>query len=48
MVKEREDELNKKTLTSLSEMRIKFPGKSDTEAELLLDQVIIVEITFTK
>ena len=46
MVKEREEELTKKTLVSLNEMRIKFPGKSDIEAEYLLDQVsrqIIVE-----
>ena len=39
LVKEREEELTKKTLTSLNEMRIKFPGKTDTEAELLLDKV---------
>ncbi|XP_070195525.1 tubulin polyglutamylase TTLL7-like isoform X3 [Littorina saxatilis] len=39
LVKEREEELTKKTLTSLNEMRIKFPGKTDSEAELLLDKV---------
>ncbi|KAK3777662.1 hypothetical protein RRG08_021773 [Elysia crispata] len=39
MVKEREEELTKKTLISLNEMRIKFPGKSDIEAEYLLDQL---------
>lgn len=39
MVKEREEELTKKTLVSLNEMRIKFPGKSDIEAEYLLDQL---------
>ncbi|XP_076440096.1 tubulin polyglutamylase TTLL7-like isoform X3 [Babylonia areolata] len=39
MVKEREEELTKKTLSSLNEMRIKFPGKTDTEAELLLDRL---------
>ena len=39
VVKEREEELTKKTLESLNEMRIKFPGKTDTEAELLLDKV---------
>lgn len=39
MVKEREDELTRKTLSSLNEMRIKFPGKTDQEAELLLDLV---------
>lgn len=39
LVKEREEELTKKTLESLNEMRIKFPGKTDSEAELLLDKV---------
>ncbi|KAL8590371.1 hypothetical protein ACOMHN_011585 [Nucella lapillus] len=39
MVKEREEELTKKTLSALNEMRIKFPGKTDTEAELLLDNL---------
>ncbi|XP_048759052.1 tubulin polyglutamylase TTLL7-like [Ostrea edulis] len=37
VVKEREDELTKKTLLALSDMRIKFPGKTDQEAELILD-----------
>ncbi|XP_005098301.1 tubulin polyglutamylase TTLL7 [Aplysia californica] len=40
MVKEREEELTTKTMTSLNEMRIKFPGKSDSEAELLLDMLV--------
>ncbi|BFZ00035.1 hypothetical protein BsWGS_03074 [Bradybaena similaris] len=37
--KEKENEFTKKTLTSLREMRIKFPGKTDEEAELLLDEI---------
>jgi len=39
VVKEREDELTRKTLNALNEMRIKFPGKSDQEAEFILDRV---------
>lgn len=39
VVKEREEEFSKKTLVSLNEMRIKFPGKSDQEAEFILDKV---------
>ncbi|XP_071117316.1 tubulin polyglutamylase TTLL7-like isoform X2 [Haliotis cracherodii] len=39
MVKEREEELTKKTLSSLNEMRIKFPGKTDLEADTLLDKL---------
>lgn len=39
VVKEREDELTKKTLQALNDMRIKFPGKTDQEAELILDTV---------
>ncbi|KAK7492938.1 hypothetical protein BaRGS_00015885 [Batillaria attramentaria] len=39
MVKEREEELTKKTLSALNDMRIKFPGKTDSEAELLLDRL---------
>ena len=39
VVKEREDELGRRTLTSLNDMRIKFPGKSDEEADLILDKV---------
>ena len=39
VVKEREDELTHKTLMALNDMRIKFPGKSDQEAELILDTV---------
>ncbi|XP_074640829.1 tubulin polyglutamylase TTLL7-like isoform X2 [Tubulanus polymorphus] len=36
---DREDGLLKKTLISLNEMRIKFPGKSDEEAEWILDKL---------
>ncbi|XP_071149049.1 tubulin polyglutamylase TTLL7-like isoform X2 [Mytilus edulis] len=39
VVKEREDELSKKTLIALNDMRIKFPGKSDEEAEMILDKL---------
>ncbi|CAL1536025.1 unnamed protein product [Lymnaea stagnalis] len=39
IAKERENEMIMKTLISLNEMRIKFPGKSDVEAELMLDQL---------
>ncbi|XP_069127593.1 tubulin polyglutamylase TTLL7-like isoform X2 [Argopecten irradians] len=39
VVKEREDELTRKTLVALNEMRIKFPGKSDQEAEFILDKL---------
>ena len=47
VVKEREDELTKKTLQALNDMRIKFPGKTDQEAELILDTVslLLQEIT---
>ena len=37
--KEREDELCKKTLQALNDMKIKFPGKTDDEAEYILDKV---------
>lgn len=39
VVNEQENEMLVKTLDSLNEMRIKFPGKSDMEAEYMLDQV---------
>lgn len=42
VVKEREDELTKKTLQALNDMRIKFPGKTDQEAELILDTVSLL------
>ncbi|KAK0059215.1 tubulin polyglutamylase TTLL7 [Biomphalaria pfeifferi] len=41
LTKEKESELISKTLSALNEMRIKFPGKSDSEAELMLDQLIL-------
>lgn len=47
VVKEREDELTKKTLQALNDMRIKFPGKTDQEAELILDTVSNAHITNT-
>ena len=34
-----EEELTQKTLYALNDMRIKFPGKSDEEAEYILDKV---------
>ena len=39
-MKEREEELTKRTLAALTEMRIKFPGKTDEEAEWILDKVM--------
>ena len=38
-IKDREDEFTKKTLVALNDMRIKFPGKTDEEAELVLDKL---------
>ncbi|XP_041063777.1 tubulin polyglutamylase TTLL7 [Carcharodon carcharias] len=38
--KEQEDELTKEMLVALNEMRIKFPGKSNEEAEVLLDEIL--------
>ena len=35
----RDDELTQKTLAALNDMRIKFPGKTDEEAEYILDKV---------
>ena len=37
--RERDDELTKGTLLALNDMKIKFPGKSDNEAEYILDKV---------
>ena len=37
--REREEELTKATLLALNEMKIKFPGKTDSEAEYILDKV---------
>ncbi|XP_066298387.1 tubulin polyglutamylase TTLL7-like isoform X2 [Branchiostoma lanceolatum] len=36
---EREEELTKRTLSALSDMRIKFPGKTDEEADTVLDAI---------
>ncbi|XP_039591227.1 tubulin polyglutamylase TTLL7 isoform X1 [Polypterus senegalus] len=38
--KEQEAELTRQTLASLNEMRIRFPGKTDEEAELILDDIL--------
>ena len=37
--REREEELSQRTLVALNDMRIKFPGKTDEEAEYILDKV---------
>ena len=44
VVREREDELTRRTLQSLNDMRIKFPGKSDHEADMILDKVLISDL----
>lgn len=38
---EREEELNRRTLEALLDMRIKFPGKTDEEAETILESVSV-------
>jgi tubulin polyglutamylase TTLL7 len=38
-VKDWEEDVTKSTLIALNDMRIKFPGKSDEEADYLLDKV---------
>ncbi|XP_030639886.1 tubulin polyglutamylase TTLL7 [Chanos chanos] len=38
--KEQETELTRHTLAALGEMRIRFPGKSEEEAEALLDEIL--------
>ena len=38
-VREREEELCKRTLQAFEDMRIKFPGKTDEEAESILENV---------
>ena len=38
-VREREEELSRRTLQALLDMRIKFPGKTDEEAEVILESV---------
>jgi hypothetical protein len=37
--REREEELTRRTLVLLNEMRIKFPGKTDDEAEWILNSL---------
>ena len=37
-----DEELIQKTLLALNDMRIKFPGKSDDEAEYILDKVFFL------
>ncbi|XP_052777435.1 tubulin polyglutamylase TTLL7-like isoform X2 [Mya arenaria] len=39
VIREREDELTRRTLYALNDMRIKFPGKSDQEADTILDKL---------
>uniref|UniRef100_A0A8C9VFH2 Tubulin tyrosine ligase-like family, member 7 n=1 Tax=Scleropages formosus TaxID=113540 RepID=A0A8C9VFH2_SCLFO len=38
--KEQEAELTRQTLTALNEMKIRFPGKSEEEAEMVLDEIL--------
>ncbi|KAL9950619.1 hypothetical protein ACROYT_G043142 [Oculina patagonica] len=38
-VREREEELSRRTLQALLDMRIKFPGKTDEEAEIILESI---------
>lgn len=38
-VREREEELCRRTLQALLDMRIKFPGKTDEEAEVILENI---------
>ena len=42
VIREREEELIRRTLQALNDMRIKFPGKSDHEADIILDKVCII------
>lgn len=44
-VREREEELCRRTLQAFSDMRIKFPGKTDEEAEMILENVSITMAT---
>ncbi|KAL4235786.1 Tubulin polyglutamylase ttll7 [Mactra antiquata] len=39
VIREREEELTRRTLQALNDMRIKFPGKSDEEADNILDRL---------
>ncbi|XP_061095410.1 tubulin polyglutamylase TTLL7 isoform X1 [Conger conger] len=38
--KEQEEELTRQTLAALNEMRIRFPGKNEEEAEMVLDDIL--------
>lgn len=40
-MREREEELSRRTLQALLDMRIKFPGKTDEEAEVILESVSV-------
>ena len=42
-----DEETTKKTLIALNDMRIKFPGKTDEEADYLLDKVKNIVISMT-
>lgn len=44
-VREREEELSRRTLQALLDMRIKFPGKTDEEAEVILESVSVGHFT---
>ena len=40
--KDKEEELTRRTLVALNDMRIKFPGKTDDEADYILDKVPVL------
>lgn len=42
--KEQEAELMSQTLAALTAMRIRFPGKSEEEAESVLDEVSLIMV----
>lgn len=46
--KEQEAELVRQTLAALTAMRIRFPGKSEEEAESVLDEVSAFRRIFTR
>ena len=41
--REKEIESTQRTLVALNDMKIKFPGKTDDEAEIILDKVLRVK-----
>lgn len=45
--KEQEAELVRQTLAALTAMRIRFPGKSEEEAESVLDEVSAFSLGFS-